>query len=836
MKKISLLLLLALPIAMFAQTKIACVGNSITYGVGIKDPLKDAYPVVLGRMLGDTYETKNFGFSGATLLRKGNRPYWLTDTYFKAKAYKPDIVVIKLGSNDSKPVNKAYWYDYKNDLSDLIDTFRMLPSHPKIYLCYPAPAVGIGNFGITDSIITSVIIPQIKEVATKKNTELIDLHTALQGHDSMFVDRIHPNAGGAALIAMTVYKAITGTEGVYVPQAYPGKKTSWQGADRYDFVYGDVKATIVAPANPVKGNPWIFRPAFFGAFANADAGLVAKGWTIAYLDLTNRYGSRGAQGLFSKFYNYLVKSYSLSAKVTLEGLSRGGLFCLNWAASNPDKVASIYLDAPVCDITSWPGRKQAGLWKDMLKEYNIADTKADAYNDSMLATRVKIAKARIPVLIVAGNADTVVPYTDNAEKLRDLLVANGGNVKVILKPGIGHHPHGLVDSTPIIQFVLNHNDSIQQKRYINYRGDLSNAKKIFENRKTGRVAFFGGSITEMKGWHNLVMEELRQRFPNTKFDFIEAGIGSTGTTPHSFRYKKDVLKNGKVDLLFIEGAVNDFSNGFSKQQQIRGMEGVVRQARLDNPNIDIVMMHFITDPFIPLIQADSVPEVIQSHDSVAAYYQVPSINLAKEVALRIKAGEFDWKTFGGIHPAPFGHYIYAGTINKLFDSMWSVPTTTDTILHSHAIPSQPIDKFSYYKGHLVDVTKASLEAGWGYDSVWKPKVKGSQRKQYTNVPMIEATTAGSDLSFAFKGTAIGLYMTPGPDAGIIEYSIDGGEYKKYDPFTSWSKGLYIPWLHVLEAELKDKKHKLKLRLTDSKNAAAVAAHCQIYYFAVNGDE
>ena len=395
-------------------------------------------------------------------------------------------------------------------------------------------------------------------------------------------------------------------------------------------------------------------------------------------------------------------------------------------------------------------------------------------------------------------------------------------------------PYLLNDSS--VQFLFNHPDSMPQRRYISYRGDLTNAKKIFENRKVGRVAFFGGSITEMKGWHNLVMDELKQRFPNTKFDFIEAGIGSTGTTPHSFRYQKDVLKNGKVDLLFIEGAVNDFTNGFNRQQQIRGMEGVVRQARLNNPAIDIVMMHFITDPFIPLIQADSVPEVIQSHESVALYYQIPSINLAKEVALRIKAGEFDWKTFGGIHPAPFGHNIYAATIIKLLDSMWSVPASTDTMPHPHVIPTQPIDKFCYYRGHLVDVTKASLGAGWVYYSVWKPTVKGSQRKQYTSVPMIEATTAGAELKFEFKGTGIGLYMTPGPDAGIIEYSIDGGEYKKYDPFTGWSKGLYIPWLHVLEAELKDKKHILKIRLTNDKNVKAVAAHCQIYYFAVNGDE
>ncbi len=99
----------------------------------------------------------------------------------------------------------------------------------------------------------------------------------------------------------------------------------------------------------------------------------------------------------------------------------------------------------------------------------------------------------------------------------------------------------------------------------------------------------------------MIKEDLKQRFPDTDFNFIEAGISSTGTTPHSFRFENDVLQKGMPDLLFVEAAVNDNTNYFNYIQQTRGMEGVVRHARAANPDMDIIMMHFIYDPFIPLL-------------------------------------------------------------------------------------------------------------------------------------------------------------------------------------------------------------------------------------------
>ena len=716
----------------------------------------------------------------------------------------------------------------------MVDSFRLLPSNPKIYLCIPVLAIGKGNFGITDSVLVQVIIPQIKKVAKIKKTELIDLHQVLEKKDSLFPDRVHPNEAGAVLIAKAVARSLTGKDCDYIPQAFAGNKSMWKGYDRYNFMFSEREAIIVAPKIPAKGNPWIIRPAFFGAFAQADSALLGKGFYVAYIDVTHLYGSPRAQKLFSEFYNYLVKKHRFSLKVTLEGLSRGGLFVLNWATVNPEKVACIYVDAPVCDIKSWPGRKRENNWNSFLKEYNIKDAQADTLKCSPVDKADLLVKSKLPILDVCSDSDKTVPMLENSMVVRDKMVAAGGSMRLIIKQGVDHHPHSLTDPTPIVDFVLEHQPEYLQKHHINLRGNLNNSRYIFENQKVGRVAFLGGSITEMKGWHNIVMGELKQRFPNTKFEFIEAGIGSTGSTPGAFRMKKNVLMKGKVDLLFVEAAVNDHANGFDSIAQIRGMEGEVRQALLSNPNMDIVMQHFIYDPFISLFNAGKIPDVILNHEKVADYYQIPSINQAQEIAERMRTGELDWKQFGGTHPAPLGQKYYASAITSLFDQMWSV-SYPDIQLKQHVIPTYPHDKCSYFNGKLIDPQEAKIKNGWLFKATWIPTEKGEVREKFKNIGILETLTPYSKLTLKFSGTAIGIYCLAGPNAGIIEYSVDGGKYKLLDLYTKWSQNLYIPWLYMLENELAETKHKIILRMSASKNQGSKGTACQIYYFAINGD-
>ena len=188
--------------------RVACIGNSITFGAGIRNRSRDSYPSVLARMLGDSYWVKNFGVSARTMLNKGDHPYMNEPAYKNALAFNPNIVVIKLGTNDSKSFNWKYKADFMKDAQTMIDAFKGLPSQPKIYLCYPSKAYLTGD-GINDDIISKEIIPMIMMFANKNDLSVIDLHTAMDGMPELFPDRIHPNEKGAQVMAKAVYQSIS---------------------------------------------------------------------------------------------------------------------------------------------------------------------------------------------------------------------------------------------------------------------------------------------------------------------------------------------------------------------------------------------------------------------------------------------------------------------------------------------------------------------------------------------------------------------------------------------------------------------------------------------------
>jgi acyl-CoA thioesterase-1 len=191
---------------------VACVGDSITYGAGIVNRTTDSYPAQLQRILRQydpTWEVRNFGVSGATLLRKGDLPYVLQSAYNQARACNPDIVIIKLGTNDSKPQNWAFQAEFVPDYERLIDSFRILPSQPQVWLCKPVPAFR-ENFAIRPEVIRDEILPLVEQIGQEMNAPVIDLFTALSDATALFPDGIHPNAEGAGLMAQTIAPFLLG--------------------------------------------------------------------------------------------------------------------------------------------------------------------------------------------------------------------------------------------------------------------------------------------------------------------------------------------------------------------------------------------------------------------------------------------------------------------------------------------------------------------------------------------------------------------------------------------------------------------------------------------------
>ncbi len=189
------------------RIKVACVGDSITCGGAIQEEEK-RYPAQLQSLLEGEYLVQNFGVSGATLLKSGNKPYWTEPDFLTSHAFNPQIVVIKLGTNDSKPENWKHKDQFVQDYLNLIKSYHDLGSNPKVFICRPIPAFGFGNFGITDEVIKNEVIPLIDLVAQKAGVPVIDLYDALNWKGDLVPDRVHPNAEGARLIAEAVLEAI----------------------------------------------------------------------------------------------------------------------------------------------------------------------------------------------------------------------------------------------------------------------------------------------------------------------------------------------------------------------------------------------------------------------------------------------------------------------------------------------------------------------------------------------------------------------------------------------------------------------------------------------------
>ena len=256
---------------------------------------------------------------------------------------------------------------------------------------------------------------------------------------------------------------VTNTPAAVAPKlSWPGETLdTWHGHVRHLITIDGCKAWVVEPKKALPGNPWTWCMEFPDAFTERTGvpQLLDAGLFHLHINVGNTFGCPAALKHFDALYAVII-AQGLATKGTLIGISRGGLYAYNWASLNPDKVVCVYGDAPVCDFKSWPagkgkGKGSAGDWKALMRCYGFKDeAEALAWTRNPIDSLEPLAKARIPLIHVVGDVDNVVPVAENTAIIEQRYKALNGEITVLHKPKVSHHPHGLDDPKPLVELLL----------------------------------------------------------------------------------------------------------------------------------------------------------------------------------------------------------------------------------------------------------------------------------------------------------------------------------------------------------------------------------------------
>ena len=231
---------------------------------------------------------------------------------------------------------------------------------------------------------------------------------------------------------------------VHAEETWPGEHNDlWHGYKRHNFTVDGCPAWVVEPKQAAVGNPWTWCMEFPDSFTERTGvlQLLEKGFHHVHIVVGNTHGCPAAVKHFAEFYKVL-QSGGLAKKGTLIGISRGGLYCYNFATAFPDRVACIYGDAPVCDFKSWPGGKgkgqgSAGEWAALIKNYGFKDeAEAMAYKRNPIDELTSIAGAKIALIHVVGDMDKAVPVEENTAIIEQRYKELGGKMIVILEDSV----------------------------------------------------------------------------------------------------------------------------------------------------------------------------------------------------------------------------------------------------------------------------------------------------------------------------------------------------------------------------------------------------------------
>ncbi len=685
---------LALSYSSFAQNivKVACIGNGVTFGIGVENREKNNFPQQLQYLLGENYKVTNFGVVNAPLLNTGNAGYVKTEAFKKSQAILPDIVFLELGLDEIKSMDTVLVSNITNTIESFVDSYLKLSSHPRVVILLPLPIFLNDSSLLNNSVIKNKIIPKIQKIAYEKNLEVLDLFSMFIDKQDLFLDKVHPSSLGGTLISKRLYELVKLDAEKRSPVFEKIKEqkviSSFYGYSCADFTFKNRNCKIVSPKTVTDGQPWVWRARFWGHEPQTDIALLERGFHIVYMDVAEMYGNEESVKLWNQFYDYM-QNVGMSKKVVLEGMSRGGIYAYNWALQNPNKVAAVYADAPVLDMKSWPGGLGKGPgskddWYIFKNDFNLTEEQAKIFKNSPLDNAELIAKGGYPMLHVVGDADEVVPVDENTNPFEVRIKSAGGNITVIHKKGIGHHPHSLANPTPIVDFILKSTGyktkfSIISTPSAEYRSAAGwkegtdwwvqneEINQLLKAEKKLDIIFLGNSITQGIGGNrpSVTYKAGKPYFEKAfnEFRWVVAGISGDRTQHILWRLQNGNYASSHPKLLVLTIGVNNF-NEDSGEETADGIKLILDWLQVNMPETKVLLIGPLPTGLHPnssnRIKYDVVHTIIKNYAS-------PQVSYLPLTQYFIKQdGELDTKycSGDGIHLIEPGYELWARLLKE----------------------------------------------------------------------------------------------------------------------------------------------------------------------------
>ncbi|OXS59202.1 hypothetical protein B1A99_11250 [Cohnella sp. CIP 111063] len=367
------------------------------------------------------------------------------------------------------------------------------------------------------------------------------------------------------------------------------------------------------------------------------------------------------------------------------------------------------------------------------------------------------------------------------------------------------------------------------------RSGLPNVRDKARRGEPIAAAFLGGSITEGAGasdaeatsWRARTAEYLAERFgEGTKS--VNAGVGGTTSAFGAHRLALHAFGEDEIDLLFVEFAVNDWDYGANvREAALRGMEGIVRQCRRLMPRADIVFVYAASDRNI----SEELPLTIAAHEEVASRYGIPSVNLAFRVRTLAEAGAIRWEELAPdrIHPNDQGYALYASTVRECLNFALSAGEEADDAAEGEeptGLLPEPLVHGHYGEAKLLDIGIAESADGFATSD----REPGALMNWRYPIRHLHADREDASLTFRTIGRGAGVVLLCGPDTGIFEYSVNGGEFREANPFDDWCTVAYRPVILLFPAERERGELRVELRNTANKDGRSAGTGLRVLGF------